>query len=183
MKKVMALVCSLALVLTLAAVPAFAAEITAIGGTATHDVTATYKAGGSGGTGGGAGGTVYSVDITWGDMAFTYTSASTGTWNPETHSYDNASEGGWTVDSANGNKVTVTNHSNAAVTATIKYDAATGYESITGTFDKDTMSLATAVGTEVNKAPTAAATLSLSGALDSTTVAGTKIGTITVTLG
>jgi len=184
MKKVMALVCSLALVLTLAAVPAFAAEkISSLGGTATHDVTATYKSGGGSGGTGGAGGTVYSVDITWGDMAFTYTAASSGTWNPETHSVEGTSSAKWTVDSAKGNEVTVTNHSNAAVTATLTYAAETGYTGISGSFDNDTLNLKTAVGTTVSEAPTATAALSLSGALDSTTAAGTKIGTITVTLG
>lgn len=67
--------------------------------------------------------------------------------------------------------------------ATLTYAAATGYAGISGSFDKGELSLATAVGTTVDNAPTATTTLSLSGALDSTTADGTKIGTITVTLG
>ena len=82
-----------------------------------------------------------------------------------------------------GNKIKVTNHSNAEITATFSYAAATGYDSISGSFDKATLNLATAVGTEVSNAPSDTAALTLSGALASTVTTSTKIGTITVTLG
>lgn len=72
MKKKTALVLTLAMVFSLAPLSAYADTIDRVGGTASHDVTATYVDGSSGGAGG-AGGKVYSVDITWGDMAFTYT--------------------------------------------------------------------------------------------------------------
>lgn len=183
MKKTLALILTLAMVLSLAIVPAAAAtttnNITTPGGTATHDVTATYRTYSSGSTGGG---TVYSVDITWGDMAFTYTAGSAGTWDPATHTTTSGTGGTWKADNTDGDKITVTNHSNTAVTATLAYQAASGFNGITGTFGNATLNLATAVGTTVANAPSDYTTLSLSGALASSTLTGTKIGTITVTL-
>lgn len=177
-KKKSALVLTLAMVFSLAPLSVYADKITGLGGTASCDVKATYTAD----TSGGAGGTVYSVDIDWGDMEFTYTAAA-GVWDPTTHTITGADGGTWKVNNEGGNKITVTNHSNTAVTATINYAAASGYDSIIGSFDKTSLDLATAVGTEVSNAPKDSAALSLSGALDSNTTAGTKIGTITVTLG
>lgn len=179
MKKKTALVLTLAMVFSLAPLSAYADMITTGGGTASHDVTATYRADSSGGAG--AGGKVYSVDITWGDMAFTYT-AEAGIWDPATHKTTDAEGGVWTVDKEGGNTITVTNHSNTGVTAAFSYAADTGFEGITGTFDNASLNLETAVGTTVEAAPKATAALSLSGALDSSTADNTKIGTITVTL-
>ena len=181
MKKKLALVLTLAMVFSLAPLSAYAdtkSTINTANGTATHDVTATYVAGSSGG----AGTPVYSVDIVWGDMAFTYTEEA-GVWNPATHETTGAGGGIWKATSPDGNKIKVTNHSNAAVTATFSYAAATGYDSISGSFDKATLNLATAVDTEVSNAPSDTAELTLTGALASTVTTSTKIGTITVTLG
>lgn len=177
MKKKTALVLTLAMVFSLAPLSAYADMITTGGGTASHDVTATYRADSSGG----AGGTVYSVDITWGDMAFTYT-AEAGIWDPATHKTTGAEGGVWTVDKEGGNTITVTNHSNTGVTAAFSYAADTGFEGISGSFDKESLALKTAVGTEVANAPSGTAALTLDGALGSDTTANTTIGTITVTL-
>ena len=177
MKKKTALVLTLAMVFSLAPLSAYADTITAGGGTASHDVKATYRADSSGG----AGGTVYSVDITWGDMAFTYT-AEAGIWDPAKHAYTGAEGGAWTVDKDGGNTITVTNHSNADVTAAFSYAAAEGFTGISGSFDKESLALKTAVGTEVANAPCGTAALTLTGALGSDTTANTTIGTITVTL-
>lgn len=177
MKKKTALVLTLAMVFSLAPLSAYADTITAGGGTASHDVKATYRANSSGG----AGGTVYSVDITWGDMAFTYT-AEAGIWDPATHKTTDAEGGVWTVDKDGGNTITVTNHSNTGVTAAFSYAAADGFGDISGSFDNASLTLESAVGTAVEAAPKATASLSLNGALGSTTADNTKIGTITVTL-
>ena len=177
MKKKTALVLTLAMVFSLAPLSAYADTITAVGGTASHDVTATYRADSSGG----AGGTVYSVDITWGDMAFTYT-AEAGIWDPATHKTTGAEGGVWKVDKEGGNTITVTNHSNTDVTAAFSYAAASGFEGISGSFDKESLALKTAVGTEVANAPSGTAALTLDGAVGSDTTANTTIGTITVTL-
>ena len=177
MKKKTALVLTLAMVFSLAPLSAYADTIDKVNGTATHEVKATYKAGSSGGEGG----TVYNVDITWGDMAFTYT-AEAGIWDPTNHTYTDAKGGAWAVDKEGGNTITVTNHSNTDVTAAFSYAAASGFEGISGSFDKDSLALKTAVGTEVANAPTGTAALTLTGALGSDTTANTTIGTITVTL-
>ena len=124
---------------------------------------------------------MYSVDITWGDMAFTYT-AEAGIWDPSTHKTTDAEGGVWKVDNDGGNTITVTNHSNTGVTAAFSYAADAGFEGITGTFDNASLNLESAVGTTVEAAPKATASLSLNGALDSTTADNAKIGTITVTL-
>ena len=180
MKKKTALVLTLAMVFSLAPLSAYADTIDRVGGTASCDVKATYRADSSGGAGG-AGGTVYNVDITWGDMAFTYTAAA-GIWDPTTHKTTGAEGGAWTVDKEGGNTITVTNHSNTDVTAVFSYAAAEGFTGISGIFDNASLALKSAVGTEVANAPKGTAALTLDGALGSDTTANTTIGTITVTL-
>lgn len=76
MKKVFTTLMVMALMLT-TSVTAFAADITEIGGTDGADVKASYRPGGDA--------TIYSVDIEWGAMEFTYNDASTNTWDPDTH--------------------------------------------------------------------------------------------------
>lgn len=151
-----------------------ASPITQIDGTDTNDVRATYVAHTTAQT-------VYSVDIEWGNMQYTYTIDSEGTWDPETHSFTNASEGKWTC-SEGANKVKVTNHSNAAVKAAFSYAPEEDYNTVTGNFNKETADLPTAEGTKVSEAPKDTATLSLDGALKKNVPTATKIGTATVTL-
>ena len=174
MKQIFTLALTFLLIFTLVTVTAFAADttITATSDTATRDVTASYHSGAGGGT-------VYSVDITWGSMAFTYSNGSGSTWNPATHTYSSGGAAGW---SNSGNTVKVTNHSNTSVSAELTYASESGFEGITGSFDNATMNLATAVGTTVPNAPAETAALSLSGALDSSVATPTTIGTITVTI-
>ncbi len=123
--------------------------------------------------------TVYSVDVAWDSMEFTYTVASEGTWDPATHRYDSASEGQWSQDN---NTVKVTNHSNAKVNVAVTYAAESSYSDITGRFSNGTFELATAEGTEVGSAPNQTATLTLSGELDKSVDTSTKLGTATVTI-
>lgn len=175
MKKLLTIILSLAL-LSMASVTAFAASpITSEDGSDSADVKGTYVAGGSATT-------VYSVDITWGSMEFTYTDVSSGTWNPQTHQYDGAATAGWSC-ATDANKITVTNHSNAAVIAQLSYTPDAKYSGIAGSFTKETLALATAEDTEFSNAPSDSAELTLSGKLSSDTAASTKIGTVTVTLG
>lgn len=164
----MALACTLAV-----SSAAFAASpITSTGGSDSHVVKGQYHTDG-------AAGTVYSVDVAWDSMEFTYTVTSEGTWNPTTHKYDSASEGQW---SQNNNTVKVTNHSNAKVSVAVTYDAESGYEGISGSFSNGSFQLATAEGTEVGSAPNQTATLTLSGKLDKSVDTSTKLGTATVTI-
>ena len=173
MKQIFTLALTFLLIFSLVTVTAFAEPtINTQNGTATKAVKASYSAGAGGGT-------VYSVDITWGSMAFTYSEGSSPTWNPATHTYSSGGTGGW---SHNGNTVTVTNHSNTEVTATLTYTPEAGYDGISGNFDKTEMDLATAVDTPVVSAPTDTAALTLSGTLASTLTDPTTVGTITVTI-
>ena len=168
MKKFFAFALALALTLALS-VTCFAATVPS---TATNDVKATYAATANDTT------PVYSVDVAFGDMEFTYTDAAK-TWNPETHQYElQGATGAWTC-ATDDNKITVTNHSNAAVTATLAYAAENAYNTVTGSFDKATLNLGSAA--ENNQAVSASAYLTLAGTLASGTTAQ-KVGTITVTL-
>ncbi|MCD7736759.1 MAG: hypothetical protein LUI07_07355, partial [Lachnospiraceae bacterium] len=120
--------------------------------------------------------TVYSVEIAWGDLAFTYQSA-TDVWNPETHQYESAASSVWSWADG-GNIITVTNGSNASVSVSVSYQPAEGYSGILGSFDK-TSSLLTPLGTD-------SFALSLSAADDSILQAlqeSTCIGAVVVTIG
>ena len=124
---------------------------------------------------------IISADIAWDAMDFTYTGASQGTWNPVTHTYEGATEGGW---SNNTPAITVTNHSNVAVNATLGFTAnVTGvvgtFTEASGTENDNVLELATAEGTEVANAPTATANFGISGAAID---ADKTLGTITVTI-
>ena len=124
---------------------------------------------------------IISVDVAWEAMDFTYTGASQGTWNPVTHAYEGAIDGGW---SDNTPAITVTNHSNVAVNATLSFTAnVTGvvgtFTEVSGTENDNILELATAEGTEVANAPTATANFGISGAAID---ADKARGTITVTI-
>ncbi|MBR6680985.1 MAG: hypothetical protein IKL59_06955 [Clostridia bacterium] len=174
MKKILAIALTLALALCLA-VPAFADEATLSSNTTlTKNITVsgTYDENPTG--------EVISVDVSWGTMSFTYTPANDGTWNPATHAYTNVPDPVWTPT---GNTITVTNHSNTAVDAELSF--AKAVDTITGTFTETSgtanngkLELATAEDTEVNEAPTATATFTVSGSI----AESDDLGTITVTI-
>ena len=122
-----------------------------------------------------------SVDIVWDAMDFTYTAASQGTWNPVTHTYEGATEGGW---SDNTPAITVKNHSNVALNATLDFTPDVAgvigtFTEASGTENDNILNLATAEGTEVANAPTATANFGISGAAID---ADKTLGTITVTI-
>ena len=122
-----------------------------------------------------------SVDIVWEAMDFTYTAPSQGTWNPATHAYEGQASGGW---SDNTPAITVKNHSNVAVIATLGFtadvDGVIGtFAEASGTENDSVLELATAEGTEVANAPTATANFGISGAAID---ADKALGTITVTI-
>lgn len=121
---------------------------------------------------------IYSLDITWGAMEFTYNKAGSNVWNPNTHQYVTNTTDGW---AANGNSVTVTNHSNDKVGAFFIYASDPAYSGVTGQFDKGFVELKSAVGTSFSEAPSGAAALTLSGSLPEGTTL-TKVGAITVRL-
>lgn len=123
---------------------------------------------------------VYSVNIVWGAMQFIYSEGSSRSWDPDTHQYSTGStKSSWKAD---GNTVTVTNHSNQSVTVGFAYAKAAGYEDIGGTFSAASRVLAAGVENKPDEADSVTSTLSLSGVLDSGVTSFTKVGTITVSI-
>lgn len=154
-------------------------SVSSYGESQIHDVYAIYQEGESSTT-------IYSVDITWGDMKFTYTDESEGTWNPNTHSFDNKKGAAWSSDS---NKITVTNHSNKSIEATFAYTPNTEFQTIEGHFFDETdtqitdgVLIETAVNSEAKNAPNKVVCLELTGDLPSSYITETVCGTVTVTI-
>lgn len=120
-------------------------------------VTATFKAM-----------PITSVSISWGSMSFVY---------DDTIDEDTAKEKGWTcADGAN--QVTVTNGDESAITASVEYKQETDYETIKGYFAENS---ATA-SADLNLNATQTFTLTLDGKPENAITAGTKIGSVTVTI-
>ena len=123
--------------------------------------------------------TVYSVDLTWEDMTFTYNESGTRTWDPDTHTYTDTTSAGWDKVSAT---VTATNHSNTEVTVSFTYtpQGATG---VNASMSKDSFKLAAGVENKPNEAATDSSNLMITGTPNnSVTAEGVTIGTITVTI-
>jgi hypothetical protein len=115
---------------------------------------------------------VISVDITWGELRFTY---SDGTWNPDTHTYDGA---GWNVDEEGGNSIKVENTGNTDVNVTYDYKAVEN--GITGSFTDGEKPVSAPVALPVNGS--SAVYLILAGKPEQELEKAT-IGSVTVTIG
>lgn len=136
---------------------------------------------------------VYSVDVEWGAMSFTYSDGSSTIWNPKTHTYETLSNVGWTAD---GNTVTVTNHSSLPVNVEfsfVKDDDMDADSTYTGKFTEPndenteikTVQLARAAEeTEQSNAPNKIAALKLEGTFSEThkDEMSTNLGKIVVKL-
>lgn len=125
--------------------------------------------------------TVYSVDLTWEDMTFTYNESGTRTWNPDTHTYTDTTSAGWDKATA---KVTATNHSNAPVTVSFTYTPQ-GTTGVTADMSKSNFILAAGVENYPNDAATNSSVLTINGnskPTSSVTAEGVTIGTITVSI-
>ena len=167
MKKTVAILLTLALVLSLA-IPAFAAD------SDSRDVTAKYEKTEIGGEG------IRSFEQSWGDLTFTYAETVEKTWNANTHDYDEEVTGGWTKDSAD---ITVISHSNVElkVTMTVASVEGTGVEvTIVG----GTGTLEAATPENVDNAPSITGTVKVSGIPNGDVVSaeGVKVASITVTV-
>lgn len=122
---------------------------------------------------------VYSVDIDWGNMNFTYTQQNTNKWNAGNHSYSLTSDGFWDNPSSN---ITVTNHSNVAVRVKMMYTAL-GNTGVKGVLTNATAELAAGEVGNYGGADSVTATLTVSGTPNSTVASdGVKVGTIKVTI-
>lgn len=173
MKRLSIICLSILLALSLS-VTAWATNNTTVSdlnGKASIPVTATYE-----GTGDDT--TVYSVDISWGSMTFTYMSSG-GKWNPSTHQYGAGTSGEWSYASGS-NLVTITNHSNAYVQCNLQYTPLV--EGIEGTLSPSNYMFDPAIGKSTNDPTlTQSFALTLTGPLSSSD-SGSDIGTITVTI-
>ena len=173
MKKLYSLFLAILMIATLA-IPVFAEEsVDANGGSANVNVNGVVQYMGSSET------QTISVDVAWEDMTFTYVEGVHFGWNPENHEYAGAYEGYWENDRAD---ITVTNHSNTEVNATLSFES--GVDTVggaftegSGTMDDGVLELASAVDTEVEEAPTATATFGVSGSISAS---ADTIGVITV---
>lgn len=122
---------------------------------------------------------VYSVDLKWDDMTFTYNESGTRTWDPDTHTYTDTTSAGWDKIAA---AVTATNHSNVQVTVKFDYTPQ-GTTGVTASMSKDSFKLAAGVENKPNEAATDSSILMITGTPNnSVTAEGVTIGTITVTI-
>ena len=125
--------------------------------------------------------TVYSVDLTWEDMTFTYNESGIRTWDPDTHTYTDTTSAGWDKFTA---AVTATNHSNTKVTVSFTYTPQ-GDTGVTAYMSKLSFILAAGVENMPNDAATNSSALTIDGNSkpnSSVTAEGVTIGTITVTI-
>ncbi|MBE6533383.1 MAG: hypothetical protein E7678_00205 [Ruminococcaceae bacterium] len=144
--------------------------ITELGGSASKDVILSYDGNSSIAT------IVYSVDVTWTDVSFTY-SEGNAQWNPEEHKYNSTVNNADWEDSTG--EITVTNHSNAGVAINITFQqAATPNGTATLTITNSQYTLATAENTVVAKAPAQTSTITASGTPTSDAALGKLIITI-----
>lgn len=138
------------------------------------DIKATYQAGKENTD------TVYSVDVKWGSLEYTYSSGVTKSWDPKTLKYKETSgTSSWTCQDG-ADQITVTNNSNADITASLAY--AKTDSNITGTFSNSKIGLKSAEGTNAGQGPSGTTALSLNGALSDTTAQKKEIGNVTVTI-
>ena len=156
MKKLIATALALTMVLSLSTTALAAGNVdgAGVGPQDPIDVTAKYNDGVTEPA-------VYSVDLAWEDMTFTYNESGTRTFTAA---------------------VTATNHSNAQVTVKFDYtpQGATG---VNASMSKDSFKLAAGVENKPNEAATDSSILTITGTPNnSVTAEGVTIGTITVTI-
>lgn len=160
---------SLALVMVLAlSVTCFAERITTLPGTESAEVKVSY-------TDGAAAPATYAVDVAWESLSFTYVQ-SAQEWDATNHVEKDSGESKWQDADAT---ITITNHSNRAVKATVAYVAGTA--SGTAAFALTGGEEATLAAAAGNSVATKTATLTASGvpAVDAQNV---TVGTVTVTI-
>ena len=174
MKKLIATALALTMTLSLSTTALAAGNVdgAGVGSQNPIDVTAKYNDGVTEPT-------VYSVDLTWEDMTFTYNESGSRTWDPDTHTYTDSTTSGWDKTTA---AVTATNHSNTEVTVSFTYTPQ-GDTDVNATMSQDSFKLAAGVENRPNEAATDSSILTITGTPNnSVTAEGVTIGTITVTI-
>lgn len=167
MKKITCLLLVLAMVMGLSTV-AFATETTNGTGDYSANVTGSYVAGTT------SNGTIFSVDVDWEGMSFTYHAEKAPVWDPVNHKYSETEKAYWEGEGT----ITVTNHSNAKISATPKYIKAEGYGDATLNFSSNSLKIASA---ESGSEQVGTITVTPDGFLPKMDAAAT-IGSITVTI-
>ena len=191
MKKFLALILALTMVMSLGAV-AFAADITGNGGddlstgntaqeavkvTVEQKVTTNHK---------------YRVEVTWGDLTFKYTLTGERTWNPTNHTYTIGGSGNftgtWDKESV---EINVANHSDLPVKVSGSY-AGDGTAIDGVDFELTNSSEATLAKCEVGQEPTGSGVTSMTLKLqdesktpsdfdaDSVTISEQEVGHVTI---
>ncbi len=174
MKKLIATALALTMTLSLSTTALAAGNVdgAGVGSLDPIDVTAKYNDGVTEPA-------VYSVDLAWEDMTFTYNESGTRTWNPDTHTYTDSTTSGWDKTTAT---IQMTNHSNVAVDVDLTYTPVEG-TGITGALNVTEFSFKAGPEGDPEGASTKFATLTISGTPnDTVTAEGVTVGTITVTI-
>lgn len=124
---------------------------------------------------------VYSVDLSWAGMTFTYQEASKGTWDPKEHKYTNAGTAEWSGQGT----ITVVNHSNAAIEVVPTYTPETAYQTADMRFSAAKLQVASADNAEGENgngtSKSGTITVTPTGSLPAGTN-NVKIGTITLSI-
>ena len=186
MKKTISILLALVMVLALS-IAAFAEDITPNSGNKSQEVTAQYVEGTADNPG-----TVYHVTIEWtpGDNTLAYTDGTAAyRWDPETLTYLSVEEGGtapgWTGSAQY--TVTVTNKSNAAVTAQVSWQDNEGITADCSYADGNTVALGSAAegvtpgSGETGEEKTDSITAEIK-VLDGSIASSGAIGTLTVNI-
>ena len=107
--------------------------------------------------------TVYSVDVIWTDLSFTYSEGTT-MWDPEKHEYvtsPEASNGGWTDSEG---EITVINHSNASISIDISFERVSDLtDEVVIDITEPQFTLESAVNSTFNTAPSKTTTIKVTG--------------------
>lgn len=125
----------------------------------------------------------YSVQISWGEMNFTYSTKGDKTWDPETHKYNVDAQDAWVYNDSN--NVDVVNHSNVPVDVAFSFavDTEEGYKGeYTGEMKPAQETLAAGIENKPDLAAKVTSYLELSGTLNMVEKTATKLGDITVTI-
>ena len=168
MKKSISLLLALMLILSMS-ITAFA-ENNLGAGVHEGEVTGTYVAGNEGS------GTVFSVDITWENLAFTYKAANEPVWDTKDHKYSDYVAACWEGEGS----IIVTNHSNTVISAVPKFVADEGFSDAKLRFDTEKLHLSSAEFMEFGENQTGTITVTAEGSLPAGTQG--KIGVVQVTI-
>lgn len=133
--------------------------------------------------------TVYYVDVSWGDMEFSYNAGTVKkVWDPSTHTYKDvviSSDGGWYCG-AGANQITISNRSNKAISASISAEIDEEYSGIKASIDNEKITLADASKgasfTEAGTPSVGSAKITLSGKLTDEKANKTEIGNLKITI-